>query len=119
MFVNIGLAIVLVFPLKHVGLALAISVSAFVNAGLLLYWLIREKTYSPQLGWLVFLARTIGASLIMGGTLVWLTPTLTEWFEIGIQGRIFWLFLYIFTGAVFYSVWLVIFGMKIRQFVNQ
>ena len=119
MFVNIGLAIVLVFPLKHVGLALAISVSAFVNAGLLLYWLIREKTYSPQLGWLVFLARTIGASLIMGGTLVWLTPTLTEWFEIGIQGRIFWLFLYIFTGAVLYSVWLVIFGMKIRQFVNQ
>ncbi|HTY76463.1 MAG TPA: murein biosynthesis integral membrane protein MurJ [Candidatus Bathyarchaeia archaeon] len=40
--VNVALAVVLMWPLKHAGLALASSLSAYVNV-LLLYWLLRKR----------------------------------------------------------------------------
>ena len=51
---NMFLNLILVFPLfymfgmGHVGLALATSLSAFLNAGLLFYFLIKKKYYTVR-----------------------------------------------------------------------
>ncbi len=53
MGVNIVLSLLLVMPLKHVGLALAISLAAFVNAGVLFFMLRRLNVYRPAPGWTI------------------------------------------------------------------
>ena len=118
MVVNTILAIVLVFPLKHVGLALATSIAAFVNAGLLAYWLLKSKVFIPEAGWSSFLLRVASASLIMGGILWWHSPTLVVWMEFGALRRVIQLLLYIFTGAGIYGICLYVFGIRARQLIN-
>ena len=119
MVVNAVLAVVLVFPLKHVGLALAISIAAFVNAGLLLYWLIREKVYFPQPGWLAFILRVTIAAFIMGGILWWQTPHLEAWLEMGIFKRVMLLAAYILAGAAIYFLCILGSGIKVRHLMNR
>src|SRR3989304_4759925 len=79
MAVNILLSLLLVLPLKHVGLALAISLAAFVNAGVLFLTLRRPNVYRPSPGWAVFLTRISLASIVMGAVLVWGVGDLDSW----------------------------------------
>ncbi|UCE32968.1 MAG: murein biosynthesis integral membrane protein MurJ [Burkholderiales bacterium] len=53
--------LVLVPWLAHAGLALAISVGAWLNAGLLLAGLLRRGVYRPAPGWRAFCARVLAA----------------------------------------------------------
>lgn len=66
MLANIVLALILVGPFKHVGLAAAFSLSACLNAVLLLWLLLRLELYKPQAGWPVYLLRLVIASVLMG-----------------------------------------------------
>ena len=71
MVANMGLNVLFVVPLYlyfglgHVGLALATSCSAFLNAGLLFSRLKQDKVYQPDPGWLLFFGRIIPAILLM------------------------------------------------------
>jgi putative peptidoglycan lipid II flippase len=60
--VNVVLALLLMFPLRHAGLALASSLSAYVNV-ILLCWLLRRRLHGPR-GALLWgsLGRTLAAS---------------------------------------------------------
>ena len=69
MCMNMLLNIALVFPLAHAGLALATSLGAFCNAGLLLTRLLRGRFYRPEKGWPVFLLRVILANAAMAAGL--------------------------------------------------
>jgi len=69
MLANIVLNIALVFQLAHAGLALATSIAAFLNVGLLLHKLLRDQTYRPEPGWLLFLFRILIANGVMGSLL--------------------------------------------------
>jgi len=51
---NIVLSLILIGPLKHAGLALAISLAAWINASLLGLFLWRQTIYQPKPGWLLF-----------------------------------------------------------------
>ena len=68
---NMALNILFVLPLHHywqmghLGLAAATSVSAFVNALLLLVYLRRQQIYTPTAGWFVFIIRLIVAVTTM------------------------------------------------------
>lgn len=62
---NILLNLVLVWPLAHAGVALATTLSAYLNAGLLLVTLLKQKVYRPGRGWGVFLGRVVFACLLM------------------------------------------------------
>ena len=53
------------------GLALSIGLGATVNATWLLIGLVRLGVYKPHPGWSGFLARTLVATAILGGCLVW------------------------------------------------
>lgn len=88
--VKIGLAAVgcnLIFifalkgPLQHAGLALATSLAAFVNAGLLFLVLYRDRVYRPRPGWLTFVARIFIAAGIMAAVLLGLRSPMALWSE--------------------------------------
>ncbi|MGH8532751.1 MAG: murein biosynthesis integral membrane protein MurJ [Gammaproteobacteria bacterium] len=65
MLTNILLNAVLIWPLAHAGLALATSLSAYINAALLYRGLHQANIYRPLPGWGMFLARVIVAAALM------------------------------------------------------
>ena len=58
--------LVFIWRLQHAGLALAISLGACLNAGLLYYQLRRHEIFRPQPGWFAFLGKVAVALLAMG-----------------------------------------------------
>ncbi len=63
----------LVYWFKHAGLALSISIAAWINGGLLLWGLHTRNSIRWQAGWGKLLAQTVLASLLMGLALWWFT----------------------------------------------
>lgn len=53
------------------GLALSISFGACMNAGLLLWSLLRRGIYKPEKGWIVYLVRLAGALCLMAAVALW------------------------------------------------
>jgi len=79
MLVNLGLNLILIWPMAHIGLALSTAVSAWVNAGLL-YWTLRRREH--------FLiddrlrrtsVRLLAATVAMGLMLFLLNPLIDPW----------------------------------------
>ena len=58
-------------PGPHAGLALATSIAAYVNAGLLFRVLYRRGIYRPRAGWRKYLLQIGVAAFVMGGVLWW------------------------------------------------
>ncbi len=75
------------YNLGHVGLALATSASAFLNAALLWRGLCREQVYRFDPCWSRYLRRLTAACVVMGLGLVLLTPDVAWWVARGWQGR--------------------------------
>ncbi len=71
------------FNIGHVGLALATSVSAWLNAGLLLRGLLREDVYRFQPGWGRYALRLGLATLAMVFAAWWLSPPVDTWLAWG------------------------------------
>jgi putative peptidoglycan lipid II flippase len=63
--------VALVPALGHAGLARSISLSALVNAGVLLRSLLRDGTYRPLPGWGGFAGRVLLANAVLGAGLAW------------------------------------------------
>ncbi|MCG6870788.1 MAG: murein biosynthesis integral membrane protein MurJ [Gammaproteobacteria bacterium] len=115
--VNIGLSLLLVGPLGHVGLALAISVAAVVNCALLYRRLRRDGTYQPQPGWTIFIARVALGCVLMGLTLWWFAGVASDWLLLDVWGRVTRLALLVAGGGVVYAVSLLVAGIHPRQLV--
>lgn len=62
---TLGLDLLLIAPLRHAGLALAIGLASLLNAGLLLYELWRTGIYRPRPGWGAYLARLLAGLGVM------------------------------------------------------
>ena len=71
---NMILNAILIFPLKHAGIALATSLASLVNCGLLYYYLRKANLYQPRAGWKFFISRLTFANALVG---IWL------WFGAG------------------------------------
>ena len=104
------------FQLGHVGLALATSGSAWLNATLLLRGLLQREAYSFQPGWGLFWLRALVAVsamvlLLVAGTL-WLgdLSALTAWH------RAWRLLMLCAAGAAVYGGVLVMMGVRLRDF---
>jgi putative peptidoglycan lipid II flippase len=115
MGVNIVLSLLLVMPLKHVGLALAISLAAFVNAGALFFMLRRLDVYRPAPGWAPFLARVVLASGVMGLVLVWGVGDVDSWLRAPALERATRLSIWVITGAMVYLLTVTAFGVRLAQ----
>jgi putative peptidoglycan lipid II flippase len=112
MLVNIGLSLLLVYPLGHVGLALAISVAAFVNAALLFQRLHRDRIYRPLPGWGKFFARVALASALMGVLLAWGAGDLDSWLGAGTFERALRLIFWVAAGLAVYGLATVALGLR-------
>jgi len=71
----------------HVGLALATSLSACLNAGLLWRGLLRDRTYRFDPAWRAVLPRLALGCLIMVGGLLWFTPPAATWLQLDAMDR--------------------------------
>ena len=112
MLVNIVFCLLLVFPLKHVGLALSTSLAAVVNSGLLYIILRRENVYTPDPGWLSFLFKVSISSAFMGMVLWWFVGPAEEWILQSIWQRVIKLIALTAGGGILYFCALLLLGIK-------
>lgn len=117
MVINIVLSLILVSPMKHTGLALATSLAAWVNAGLLLHLLIQEGVFRPRAGWGLFLAKVVGAGVVMTLVLLWGVAGPDEWMASSILERALALAMWIGVGAVVYFFVILVCGIRPDQLI--
>ncbi|QDQ27858.1 murein biosynthesis integral membrane protein MurJ [Chitinimonas arctica] len=110
---NIGL---LWAGLAHAGLALAISLGACVNAGLLLAGLLRSGIYRPRTGWPAFLLKLTLATGLMAATLWGLQQVLGAWHGVPTLLQIGKLTLLVSAGMAVYFGVLAALGFRPRDF---
>ncbi len=104
------------WPAPHTGLALATSIAAFINSGLLFLLLKRQGVYHAAPGWLRMLGQIAGGVGIML-LVLWLgVQTLPDWFEWSAWQRAALLVFWVMAGAGAYFVGLYLFGFRLRQF---
>lgn len=123
MLVNMVLNVVFVVPwvwldspAPHAGLALATSLSAFLNAALLYRGLSRQGTLRSEPGWPGFLLRVSLAALFMSGVLFWGSGTVESWLPMSLVERVSRLVLWVSIGAIIYFVVLALLGVRPSQF---
>jgi putative peptidoglycan lipid II flippase len=107
-----------IWPLKHAGLALAISLGACLNAALLYRGLRRREIFRPRPGWGAFVAKVAGAAGLMAAALAfamgpgaWWTAADWWWRAPALAGLVA-------LGAAVYFAALWAFGLRARDFVR-
>ena len=100
---------------KHAGLALATSLSAWLNAGLLYIGLRRGGVYRPMKGWWQHGLRLALAGGAMAGAIYWLARQATVWLNGALWDRILWLGLIVVAGLAVYLLALLILGLRPRH----
>jgi putative peptidoglycan lipid II flippase len=116
---NMLFNIVLVFPLAHAGLALATTLSSWLNAFLLFRGLRREGVLRLQRGWLSLLLRSVVAGLVMGAFLIWGGGEIKFWLQISLWQRIEYLVFWVASGALVYFLALSLMGVRLHHFRSQ
>lgn len=104
--VNLCLNLALIYPMQHAGLALATSLSSTLNALLLCVLLIKNKVYSPSVGWLRRGLQLLVANSLMAALIVWLAGPLSYWLTWTPFVRVWHLCWVIFAGIVGYFIML-------------
>jgi len=105
------------YQIGHVGLALATSISAFINAVLLYLGLLKTEAYQKQSetqssGWASFLLRLVPSVLIMSGVLLWLQSLWFEWSDWSAWERVWRLTVICVSGIVTYGLALLVSGLR-------
>ncbi|MDY7218222.1 murein biosynthesis integral membrane protein MurJ [Denitrificimonas sp. JX-1] len=115
MVINMLLNLILIWPLQHVGLALATSLASMLNAGLLLLGLYRTGVYKPAPGWLLFALRLTIACVAMLALVFWLNEPSNEWFAWGWHQRAWQVAVLVCGGMVVFAVALFASGIRMRH----
>jgi putative peptidoglycan lipid II flippase len=102
-------------PLGHVGLAMAMSLSAWLNAGLLAKGLLRDDIFQPQAGWGLFSGKLLAATVAMGLMLWACDPSAEQW-----QAWVWWQRVGVLTalcsaGMALYVGLLYAFGFRLKD----
>lgn len=115
MLSNMVFNVILIFPLAHVGLALATSLSSYLNAGLLFLGLRQQTVYQATRGWLSFSLQIGLANLVMGLVLWWGTGDLSGWLEASAQERLLHLSWLVMVGLLVYLGSILALGVRPRH----
>jgi len=102
--------------LAHVGLALSISLAAWLNASLLLHQLKRNNLLKLDANMLLFGAKVLFSTVVMG-CMLWQLTNLFNWYDGSMLVRLAKLLLVVFAGGCGYlaSLWLL--GVRMRDFI--
>jgi putative peptidoglycan lipid II flippase len=120
MIMNLAFVIPLymIWNIGHVGLALATSLAAFLNAGLLFRGLYRERVYRFQSGWAKLLLRLVVSTLAMAIALLLMLPEPSQWQSWGWLERSLQLGLVVMSGLLAYLAGHLLLGARIKDFYN-
>ncbi len=115
---NTAMVLILVWPLAHAGLALATSLAAFLNAGLLFVNLLRRGIYQPRSGWTRFLLQLTVANLVMGLLLWFGAGNLEDWIHASARERLWHLTWLIAAGGGSYLLAVLAVGIRPRHLLH-
>jgi putative peptidoglycan lipid II flippase len=115
---NMALNLLLVWEFKHAGLALATSLSAFLNAGLLLNGLLRIDVLVFQPGWWRFSTQVLIANSVMCALLILLVPEQSTWLVMAFWQRLGVTLLICVAGAGTYAAALRLMGFNFKQLIR-
>jgi putative peptidoglycan lipid II flippase len=96
----------------HAGLALAISIAAILQAGLLYQGLIRDGVLRHSSGWGRLSMQVLAALVVMTLCLLSLNKSLDWWIAASVADRLLWLSVSVFAGAAVYLVVLLVLGLR-------
>lgn len=116
MIANMVFNLILVYPLQHVGLALATTLSAYMNAGMLFYGLIRCGVYRPAKGWKLYLGQLVFANAAMAAVLWYLAADMSFWLDWSLMERAGQTTMLVCSGVLVYALALLLSGIRPRQF---
>lgn len=110
---------VFVLQLAHAGLALSISLAAWLNAALLLRGLWQRNTYRPLPGWGKFLFRVMSATIVLGAV-AWVGAQMAgDWPHLPSLERALWLSVLLAACGLAYFGTLYALGMRLAEFRRQ
>jgi len=122
MIANMVLNILFVVPMvyydfeaPHVGLALATSASAYINAAMLFFALRRHDIYRPQAGWWRYSAQLLLANIALATVLFNWTPGRLLWQDWGLTDRLINLLFMIALAGILYLFALLALGLRPSQ----
>ncbi len=116
MVANMVFNLILVFPLAHAGLALATSLSAWLNTTLLWRGLKKEGAWFAQPGWGRFLVQLLLANAAMVAVILYLAPPVADWLAAGGGQRALDMGILVVAGGLTYFVALALVGIRVRHF---
>jgi len=100
------------FAGPHAGLALATSLAAFLNAGLLFRGLLRAGVWQARPGWRRLILQASVSAAVMAMLLQQFVPDSPRWFEADLWQRCWWLALAVAGGAAAYGASLLATGLR-------
>ena len=115
MISNMAFNLMLVWHFKHVGLAFASTMSAFLNAGLLYHGLHKQGVYRLQKHWVVLAVRYATANVAMVVVLYVMTPATEYWLNMATHHKLGYLAAICVAGAATYLLTLTLTGFKWRE----
>lgn len=118
MLSNIVLNLILIFPLKHAGLALATSLSATLNATLLCVGLKRQNVWRPGAPWKKYLVQLVSANVLMTATLAYLSPSITQWSDWTRWQCAYHLVGFLVSAMAVYFLVLYVLGLRMNHFLS-
>lgn len=101
--------------LAHVGLALATSIAAYVNAGLLFAGLYSEKVYRFGAVWGRFGLQVVCANIAMSLLLVFGAGSWESWIELSLWNQVSRLLMLVISSILVYVLCLFLLGMRWRH----
>ncbi len=119
MITNIVLNLLLYKPLGHVGLALATSVSAMLNAGLLFFYLRKKDYFTPVTGWLKFSSQLVVACTGLVIVILYIIPEISVWQSAALTERIADLITVITAGFMTFVALLLLVGIRMRHLTHK
>jgi len=115
MVANMVFNLPLVFLLAHTGLALATTLSAYLNALWLFWGLKKAGFYQSQPGWLKWIVRIVVSNLVMVAVIWQVSPDVEQWLVFTEWQRISWMAIVVASGVLSYGLSLLILGVRLRD----
>ena len=111
----VGALLFISFRGPHMGLALASSLAAYINAGLLYRGLRKQGVYRPLDGWMGVFIAVLLASIGMLAGLIWYAGDLSLWATLSASERALRLLSLVGSGVIAYVLLLMLTGLRKRH----
>lgn len=115
MIANIVFNLLLIWPLKHAGIALSTSLAAIINSSMLFYFLYQRGIYHPRAGWKLFALRLSIANIVLGLWLYFGAGETRAWTMNPTLWRVEHLAFLLIVGVIIYFASLWITGLRLRH----